>query len=560
MSALTRRKFVLATMGSVAASLSRPEHILAQAHEAQVGRLKHVNSTDIADAIRLGCRTMQNVFNADDNHVPFFSSSVRPTAALSFSSDHSESHMPGRFLNALLSAEDAAGVKIDEEAVEHLRRATFLSYGGQAALPLNRQVVGGTPINFSPHNLREGFHALYALAKYRKDKEAQGLAERSIATIFELWGPKDGWDLPRLRALGLNYQECQNFLHGEGRMLGPLVKYYRATGYGPALKLALILKEKALSEFFLADGAFDPKRFVTTHVHSITCVLSSLAQLADLLGDDSLAMRVKMFYDNGLRNMRDEIGWSPESVNQQGSDHGEANNTGDMLETALILGRRGHPECYADAERMLRCHLLPSQLRDVSFISNPPNLEGRDGLRDVANRHLGAFGFPAPYGHESVGRGRGNLSFNMDIVGGVTGSLCEACREVVRSESAGEWVNLLFDHETRAVRVQSPYTHDVLRIERRQSGPLFVRLPGWLNRDEVNVSGNTSPPVWTNGYLFFAAVPAGQAIELRFPLKDSQITLSERLHIHPIRVKLRGDSVAAMENFGADLTFFDTYG
>jgi hypothetical protein len=60
-------------------------------------------------------------------------------------------------------------------------------------------------------------------------------------------------------------------------MLGPLVKYHRATGYGPALKLALILKEKALSESFLPDGAFTPERFLTTHVHSITCVLSTPA-------------------------------------------------------------------------------------------------------------------------------------------------------------------------------------------------------------------------------------------------------------------------------------------
>lgn len=524
-----------------------------------MGKLQHVNSTDIADAIRLGCRTMQNVFNADDDQIPFFGSTVRPKAALSFSARHGESHVPGRHLNAMLNAEDAAGMELDEEAVENHRRAALLSYSGPVPLPLNRQKIGGPPVNFCPHNLREGFHAVYALAKFRKDEKARELAERSIAAIFDLWNPDHGWDVQRLRALGLHYQDCQAFLFGEARMLGPLVKYYRVTGYGPALKLALLLKEKALSEFFLPDGAFDPKRFVTGHVHSITCVLSSLAQLADLLGDGRLAMRVKAFYDNGLWSLRDELGWSPEWVTQENSDHGEANNTGDILETALILGRWGFPECYHDAERILRCHLLPSQLRDVSFISNPPNPDGADALRDVANRHLGAFGFAAPYGHESVGRGHGSLSFNMDIVGGAVGSLCEAYREVVRSEPTGHWVNLLFDHETSAVRVQSPYTHDCLCIEVRQSGPLFVRIPPWLNRDEVNVAGNTAPPIWTNGYLFFAEVPAGQSLELRFPLKDSRIKLSERLHIHPIRVKMRGDAVVAMENFGADLTFFDPY-
>ena len=41
---------------------------------------------------------------------------------------------------------------------------------------------------------------------------------------------------------------------------------------------------------------------------------------------------------------------------------------------------------------------------------------------------LGAFGFPAPYGHRF--RGATRISFNMDIVGGATASLCEAYRHV----------------------------------------------------------------------------------------------------------------------------------
>ena len=532
----------------------------AQHVEELMSKLEQVNGTDIANAIRLGCRTMQSVFNADDNQIPFFGSTVRPEAALSFSACHSESHVPGRHLNALLNAEDAAGVELDEDAVENHRRAAFLSYSGPVTLPLNRQVMGGLPDAFCPHNLREGFHALYALAKYRNDEEACGLAERSIVAIFDLWSPDRGWDVQRLGALGLHYQECQGFVHGEARMLGPLVKYYRATRYGPALELALILKDKAIAEFFTAEGNYDFGRFETRHSHSITCVMSSLAQLADLLDNAALMARVKAFYDNGLWEMRDEIGWSPESVSQQGTDHGEANNTGDILETALILGRWGYVQYYHDAERILRGHLLPSQLRDVSFIRNPPNPDAADGLRDVANRHLGAFGFPAPYGHESVGEGRGNLSFNMDIVGGAVGSLCEAYREVARAGAVGTWVNLLFDHETSAIRVQSPYTHNCLRVELGQSGPLFVRIPPWVNRDEVRVQGNERPPVWSNGYLFFSEVAAGKRIELHFPLSEAQITLSERLHIHPIRVRMRGDAVVAMDDFGADLTFFDPYG
>ena len=71
--------------------------------------LENVNTTNIKEAIQLGCKTMQNVFNADDNQVPFFGSTVWPEASLSFSAHHSESHVPGRHLNALLNAEEVVG-------------------------------------------------------------------------------------------------------------------------------------------------------------------------------------------------------------------------------------------------------------------------------------------------------------------------------------------------------------------------------------------------------------------------------------------------------------------
>src|SRR5207253_1828004 len=163
-------------------------------------------------------------------------------------------------------------------------------------------------------------HALYALVRYRGDAEAQSLAEAYIAEIHNYWNPADGWAVERLRALGLTYEPVQGPLNGETRMLGPLVKYYRATGSPAALKLA------------------------------------------------------------------------------------------------LILGRHGWPEYYHDAERILRCHLLPSQLRDVSFMPTAPNPDNLDSLRDIPARLQGAFGVPAPYGHWPADQPRESIGWYMDIV------------------------------------------------------------------------------------------------------------------------------------------------
>ena len=242
--------------------------------------------------------------------------------------------------------------------------------------------------------------------------------------------------------------------------------------------------------------------------------------------------------------------------NLHAPDRGEANNTGDILETALILGRWGYPEAYHDAERILRGHLLPSQLRDTSFIVDPPNPDHVDGLRDVADRHLGAFGFPAPYGHESLGTG--HVSFNMDIVGGAVGSLCEAYRDAARFDQAGHWVNLLFDHETAAISVESIYTHRALSITVKRPRPLFIRLPPWVPAGGVTVEGMSGTFRVTRGYLFAPQPPLRQAINISFPLPQQELVLAP--HPRDIRVRLRGDAVTEMDNFGADLTFFHPIG
>ncbi|MCY3708693.1 MAG: hypothetical protein OXG26_07320 [Caldilineaceae bacterium] len=512
--------------------------------------LADVNTTDIASAIRLGCRTMCSVFNADDDDVPFFGSQVWPDAFLSFSTSASEAHVPGRHLNALLNAEDVLGLSLDQACIDRQARAAFLAYSGELPLPLNRDRIGGPLVHFYPHNVREGFHALYALARFRNSAPALELAERSIAAIQELWHPQKGWDRDLIESK-FEFHPA-TFIIGLARAIGPLVKLHRHTGCAGALDLAIDLAGKATDEFFLPSGAYDREAF-GGHTHSTTCVMSSLAQLADLTRNTDLMERVRAFYDNGLNDIRDQLGWVIESSDDgRDPDRGEINNTGDIVETALLLGQCGYPHYFEDAERILRCHLLPSQLRDISFIREPDNPHNEDGRRDVANRHLGAFGFPAPYGHKTLDAQR--ISFNMDIVGGSVGSLCEVYRQAVDTTPAGHYVHLHFDHETEAVAVESPYTRRHMRVRAKRPGPVFVRLPSWVAADAVSVEGSNERPRCHNGYLVVSSPAINRWITIQFELAEREIVLSHRTR--EIKMRLRGDSVAAMSNFGADLTFF----
>ena len=552
-SLLSRRR-ILASIGSAAALRSVSSGAAAKMIAPPLPpRVRDVNTTSIRAAVGLATHTMSNVFNADDHDIPFFGSTVWPAAGLSFQESHTESHVPGRHLNALLSAEDALGIRVPEWVIEKHARAALFAYSGPLPLPLNRERIGGPLVRFLPHNLREGFHALYALVRYRKSEEARRMAERSIDAVLRYWNPVRGWDRAYIEGtLGLKLVEWPSpFMTGVARAMGPLVKYYRATGYGPALKLALLLADKARDEFF-SDGMYSSERF-GTHVHSTTCVMSSLAQIADLLHDGPLMSLVHVFFNNGLTQISDSLGWSIENSDPSSvPDRGEANNTGDILETSLLLGAHGYHDCYGRAEQILRGHLLPCQLRDISFIQTPENSKHEDGKRDVAARHLGAFGFPAPYGHLPLGAK--DISFNMDIVGGVTGSLCEAWQHIVSLQDACR-VNMLFDHETDAVAVTSPYTHDSLSIHLKKQVPLFLRIPDWADRRALSVEGIDEPPRFEGSYLFVTRPIAGSAIRVRFKLPSREIVLPHRAH--GIHVRLRGDRVEMMENFGAPLAYFD---
>ena len=147
------------------------------------------------------------------------------------------------------------------------------------------------------------------------------------------------------------------------------------------------------------------------------------------------------------------------------------------------------------------------------------------------------------------------IGFNLDIVGGAVGSLCEAYRQIATHDHAGHRVNLLFDHETEKIKVESPYDSPSLRVTVKRPAPLFIRIPPWVSKHQVKVNGVENKPRITNGYLLFQTPPVNREISIEFPLTREELMLNNPTG--KVRVLLRGDEVVAMDNLGTDLTFFD---
>ena len=80
-----------------------------------------------------------------------------------------------------------------------------------------------------------------------------------------------------------------------------------------------------------------------------------------------------------------------------------------------------------------------------------------------------------------------------------------------------------------------------------------------INKDEtvdvtgVEVTGRTVRI--DGGYLLVSSPIPNRPITVRFPLAEEEIELQHRTR--RIRVRMRGDEVVAMDNFGADVTFFN---
>jgi hypothetical protein len=529
-------------------------------------KLKEVNTTSIEAAIDLGCAAISNCFDADDNNIPYFFGWALPEPRFGFHRLFSEAGVPGVRLEAILNADKAFGKHIDESAEQKLTKALFFSFSGQLALPLNRQKEKGRLVNFEPANLCENLSGLAALVKYRKSEKAQEIFEKCIDAIHDFWNPDHGWNEQLMKEK--HGVTCHSFfgrfdapshvpfITSTGRALSALSVYYEVTHSAKALKLLTLLKDIAITEYFTSSGDYDPIR-MGTHTSGITWILLCLARTASMMNDKGLMDRVKSFYDNGLNVISTPFGWSPEPVKQFNMDTEGLMNPARVLETGLILGRYGYNEIYQHCEQIIRGRLLPSQLRDITWIPPIVDTLGLDEYYNVAQRLRGSWGGGPPYGHQVKDDKifGDNILFGGDVGGHVITSLSEAFLHATEYDGKQHKVNLLFDHRTSDIEVKSPYTHDGLRISPKRPGNILVRLPSWTKANEVKIRGGKVLHDIKNGYLNIG--PNAAEIVIDFPLAKRELELIYR--DEKIRMRLLGDQVLQMDNFGANLTFFDPY-
>jgi len=512
--------------------------------EAQ-GAQSSAESVDLVERIRLGMNCLLGCLDPTRRHVPYWNCTFAggDVGRLTHAGPMDLMHNVPRALHALCMAQEATGEALDPEVLRDLTEHQLALFDEADELPgALDEKTGGRTVHL--HNVRENLHGLTALIR-RGERRAERWARRLVRRLLGDAG----------RGAGVRLEELPPYVegrtcapHGLGRALDALVRYCRVSGDEAALDLSQRIAAYSLERCFTEHGTLTEE--AGTHGHSINALVAGLADLGLLTREADLLERTRRIYEVGLPRFNSSFGWSMESLTRF-TLRGESNNTGDLLRAALLLGKAGWTRFFQVAERILRGHLLPSQVLGVEGFSDAPDA-AEDCRRSLASRIRGGFSFPTPNDY-LVAPDAPIVTF--DITSGAVDGLCEALFSCLTEDEAGVRVNLLFSRCACGVRVRSGLSaRGRIEMQNPTGRNLLVRLPHWVAPESVRLSaeGAELPVRVVNGYLM---VPARHdRAEVEFPMRRRRT--EESISYQRFTIDWLGDEIVAMSPAAKHLPMF----
>ena len=235
-----------------------------------------------------------------------------------------------------------------------------------------------------------------------------------------------------------------------------------------------------------------------------------------------------------------------------GSDsRGETTSPGDAAQLALWLAQLGYSEFLDDAERIVRCRILPSQITEPLGLK-PLVDDGKDAQADLDARAVGAFGGMHQHPH-------GEARPTTDITAADLHTLCDIYTHVVESTALGLLINFHFDYEDARVRIEADRdTVGRLAIWPKIAGPVCIRIPTWTPRESVRltVNGQPSRTEWVGSFLFVQKQEGQARIRVEYGLPVT--TTDESADGTTYRLTWRGDEVIGISPNTDFLPFYPT--
>ena len=478
-------------------------------------------------------------------------------------------HNVGRAIDGLLKGQAVTSRDADPEILDALRSVLFASLQNDVGLPAAYCTVPNHYFDSSAagmicasHNVREAVQGLLELHLSDGDARALQLLDRLLETLLRITD-SSGYYRPErvaehpLLVSGIGFSDRRMYgdifkapTQDRGRMVMALTQVYRALGDERALELAERFVRVVRSDAFAEDGRLT--HFAGSHTHSITGTVHGLADWGLLAGDRDTLEHLRRIMDVGLAPTCSSFGWSVEGAwREKIVGRGEVNNTADMVQTALILGRSGWPAFFETAERMIRSHLLPTQWLAGQEYHQPKD-DPRTPPAELPADDDGGWGCPAV--NDRYGGSRLGI---LDITQGGIQGLWAALREGLGTDAHCDRINLLFSNARATedsggpIEVTSLLPEEgCLRITSGRDRDVWVRRPSWLDvrQTEVRVRGTSTAPRVIGDWIVISSSGAHAEAELTFAVPRREDT--EWVNHRPYQVVYAGDQIVAMDPKG----------
>ena len=485
----------------------------------------------------------QNLLNAlrpsTDGYLPYAFLTVNSDYTARFDPSM-EIHNIGRVWDALLRLENATGFEIPADVEAGLLSTTQQWFNNSDNLCWTPQDwLGLVSHQFECHSFRENALALNALAEFRGSTWAAGKAPLLAATLSnatdmgDLTGPDYQWIFGNFwyysqPGVALYTSRFTDPVGSNGRLIEALVYLYRTTGSAAVLNLAGQYATWHLANSINSNGTLK-EAVGLDHTHSYMCTMRGLLLYGELIGGTTgqqYINNVAATYGASIRNnIIKESGWNPHDW--KGIDNAETASAADSAQIACILGRLGHDEYLDDAERLVRCLILPCQVNgaDMASHSLTPDYQGDEGSNpdrytNLTQRNIGGYGGMHNMG--GAGSPYGGKQSTTDVTAAVLHSLIEIYNSIAVSDGTGLKINFHFDYEDDNVKIitkREDYKATVTATVKTNENVL-IRIPQWTpaNSIELYVNGSPVSVVKVGNFAQIASQSVPMEIELKYGL------------------------------------------
>jgi hypothetical protein len=352
-------------------------------------------------------------------------------------------------------------------------------------------------------------------------------------------------------------------------------RYYRVTGYPPALELA-----RGLANYFRNDAGLidETGRWHGYHFHIMALGILGQLEYALAAGDEDMLQYVRRAYEYARSIGDTTMGFfggvpacDPCTFNPNAEECGkdkdrvlvEPCSVADMALIALQLTRAGVGDYYEDVEHYVRNFMLIAQLKNTDYLKEYPNGKvpgnpsdkykemkekepGRVGEDDVAARTVGSFccvNLPAPNSQMPT------TQFCGCCLGNAGRVLYYTWDRIMEVKDDDLWIHLLMNRASEWADLDSflPYEGKIV-LNMKRAKNVRVRIPGWTNAVKVSctVNGHVRPVRWMRGnYLQIDSVRAGDEVVVEFPIVEK--LLHRNLKGKDYWMSVRGFTVIDLE-------------